>query len=150
MPHMTPSIKPRTYEGKPCRNGHGTTRYTAGGACIVCSKASSKARRDADPAAWRVARKSTYDPEIRRDYQLKAKYGMSRGEYDNMFEAQGGKCDICGKDNGGRSFSVDHDHLTGNVRALLCQACNVGIGALQDDPNLVAKAEAYLRKHGRI
>ena len=40
---------------------------------------------------------------------------------------------------------IDHDHETGEVRGVLCHNCNLAIGHLKDDPELVARALAYLR-----
>lgn len=91
-----------------------------------------------------------------REYDLVSRYGLTFPQLTAMAEAQDHKCAICGlpeteKRNGiVRHLAVDHDHETGAVRGLLCQACNTGIGKLKDDPIVLAKAIAYLVKHGKV
>lgn len=83
-----------------------------------------------------------------QDYELCRKYGISIDDYDRMSVMQGHKCAICGSQNPGKNnsrFCVDHDHVTGQVRALLCGTCNRGIGFMQDDPDLLEKAADYIR-----
>jgi hypothetical protein len=41
-------------------------------------------------------------------------------------------------------MQIDHCHITGKVRGLLCHKCNKGIGLLGDDPARVAAALNYL------
>ena len=62
-------------------------------------------------------------------YNLRAKYGLTLEDYDNMLEQQKGVCAICGGINpSGRRLAVDHDHKTGEIRGLLCQHCNTHLG----------------------
>lgn len=85
-----------------------------------------------------------------RAWNYGSKFGISLEDYDRLFEKQGGKCAICGavkpdaKHKGVAHFCVDHDHVTGKVRGLLCSSCNTGIGKLQDSPEMLRKAIAYL------
>lgn len=65
---------------------------------------------------------------------------------------QAGPCDICGaaKPGGRGSFSVDHDHLTGEVRGSLCHSCNTALGHFRDDPQLLRAAARYVEKHNAL
>ena len=88
------------------------------------------------------------DPRIRDNY-YKRKYGITLEDYNRMFAEQKGRCAICETHqcDTGRAFAVDHDHKTGKVRGLLCQACNTAIGKLQDDPKLIQRAAEYVASH---
>jgi hypothetical protein len=91
-------------------------------------------------------------PLYYRNKQLKALYGIQHTDYERMLAEQGGRCAICASDKPGpgrkKYFSVDHDHATNKVRALLCDPCNNGLGRFKDDPELLARAIAYLKHHG--
>lgn len=52
-------------------------------------------------------------------------------------------CEICG---GTKRISYDHDHATGEFRGWLCHTCNVALGMAKDDPELLEKMAAYLRR----
>lgn len=81
---------------------------------------------------------------------LKRLYGMSREEYFDMLEKQGGVCAICDEPSGGgRYLAVDHDHATGMVRGLLCGNCNNGLGRFKDNPARLRAAAAYLEEAQR-
>ena len=80
-----------------------------------------------------------------RNSYLKRFFGISLDDYNELLEKQNGVCAICGGKSGKRSFSVDHDHTNGKVRGLLCRGCNVGIGNLNDDPELLEKAIQYIK-----
>lgn len=86
------------------------------------------------------------NPEAARDRRLSAKHGVPIGTYAKMLSAQGGVCAICGRDSnpGKTRFALDHNHVTNEVRGLLCTCCNQAIGQLQDSPDLLRKAAAYL------
>ena len=79
-------------------------------------------------------------------------YGLSIEEWEIIFDKQNGVCAICNLpetviDKGTkRRLAVDHCHSTGKVRGLLCTKCNRAIGLLNDNPEILDKASAYLRK----
>ena len=80
---------------------------------------------------------------------LKFSYNMTLEQYDSLLTKQDFVCAICHKINNiqGRRLEVDHDHKTGKIRGLLCNGCNVGIGAFSDDMDLMAKAVQYVNKY---
>lgn len=82
-----------------------------------------------------------------RKSNLKKLYGITREQYDAILLAQGGGCAICGTPAPtSKDFAVDHDHKTGEVRGLLCDKHNLGIGLFDDSPDLLLDAIAYLKK----
>ncbi len=81
----------------------------------------------------------------KRETNLKHRYGLSLNAYTTMYEAQGGKCAICGDFY--PQLHVDHSHATGTVRELLCRDCNLGLAAFEDDPVRMRAAAAYLREY---
>jgi hypothetical protein len=99
----------------------------------------------ANPERVRAARKkaATEHPERAREGHLRRKFGLTIAEYEEMLSSQGGGCAICGDEVDG-SMHVDHDHVTGKVRGLLCVRCNNALGQFQEDPALLMRALAYL------
>jgi hypothetical protein len=63
-----------------------------------------------------------------------------------LLQSQGGRCAICHTDQpGGHGrFHIDHDHVSGRIRGLLCNNCNRGLGSLKHDPDFLRKAITYL------
>ncbi len=108
-----------------------------------------KAHRAEVAARKRVQR--TENPEKCASQALQTKYGITLADYDEMLETQGGGCAICGNTpvENGRRLCVDHDHETGEVRGLLCDACNRGLGYFRDDSEICRQAMLYLRGHGK-
>lgn len=81
-----------------------------------------------------------------RDYRLKTKFGISLELYTSMIAERNGLCDICKRVSNGRgSLHVDHDHVTGKIRGLLCSNCNLALGMFQDSRETILAAERYLR-----
>ena len=87
-----------------------------------------------------------YDsPEARRRAALRYKYGLTPEQYESMRDAQSGRCAIC-DEAPQRTLAVDHDHVTGKVRGLLCARCNLGIGYFRDDERILSAAITYLTR----
>ena len=83
-----------------------------------------------------------------KNQQLFNAYGITFDEYESMLDAQDGVCAICReKCTTGRMLAVDHNHITGEVRGLLCRGCNQGIGLLKGDggSKLLFAAIKYLQ-----
>jgi len=87
-----------------------------------------------------------YDYMKARDYSLKQRYGIDLNGYDLLLRSQNYCCAICGRD--GREMTyllhVDHNHISGKVRGLLCAPCNVFLGHLKDDATKIERAIKYL------
>ena len=67
-------------------------------------------------------------------------------EYEALLIQQDFKCAGCQKHESEfkRALHVDHCHQTGKIRGLLCHRCNVAIGALDDNPELLKSMIRYL------
>lgn len=74
------------------------------------------------------------------------KYGLSVEQYQYMLNTQQGKCAICGQipPDG---LVIDHNHSTGKVRGLLCNAHNVAVGMVQENLQTAQQLVAYIEKH---
>ena len=83
---------------------------------------------------------------IKKDKDLQSIYGITLEEYNQMLVKQGCRCKICQKSQGDlkRALCVDHDHITGKVRGLLCDTCNRSLGLLKDNVNILERAVKYL------
>lgn len=120
-------------------------------------KEASRQRRLKDPEfrarkLEHSRREAELHPTRRRDRSLRFYYGLTHAQYEEMFEAQGKACAVCGATTNTqrrRSFPVDHDHDTGAVRAILCSACNSALGYAGDSSERLRRLADYLAKHGK-
>ena len=92
-----------------------------------------------------------YKPEDRRKEGLLRNYGISYDDMCSMYTQQNGCCLICGKAISlvsGKTkkgkVHVDHDHVTGKVRGLLCTKCNTLLGMAEDNLDIIQAAYNYL------
>jgi len=88
-----------------------------------------------------------------RKGHLQRTYGMTLEDYFLKLEEQKNLCAIC-KQVETRTFkgklkplSVDHCHVTGKIRGLLCDDCNNAIGRFKDNKNIINNAIKYLEKY---
>lgn len=74
------------------------------------------------------------------------KYGITLKEFNSKLRSQDGKCAICQKPthHGKGGFAVDHNHVTGAVRGILCGHCNGGLGHFKDNIQSLHAAIKYL------
>jgi hypothetical protein len=72
-------------------------------------------------------------------------YGITLTTYRRMKEAQDGRCAICGSTG---ELYVDHSHMNGRVRGLLCVRCNNGLGQFRDSVEVLHKAAEYVARGG--
>jgi len=91
--------------------------------------------------SWCRKCRSTYRNEIRRG---KFRNVISDVDLKEIIACTN-ECVICGDTT--KPLVVDHDHKTGQIRGLLCNHCNRGIGHFRDDPNLLEFARMYLLAH---
>ncbi len=71
-------------------------------------------------------------------------YDLSLEEFNQLLEKQNNSCGICGKSFEEYRNYIDHDHVTGKVRGLLCSGCNTGLGKFGDNIEGLMKAIYYL------
>jgi hypothetical protein len=107
--------------------------------CKTCTGNSSKQVRE-----WREANPEKNSANRKRE-RVKI-YDLDVEAYDAMLEEQGHRCAICltGTPGGRGSWHIDHQHGTTNVRGLLCNRCNQGLGYFRDNRANLERANAYL------
>lgn len=91
---------------------------------------------------WEKEWRKRHSEEL-RDRRLRLRYGIGLNEFNELFSLQQGRCAICGAS--GKQLMVDHDHEAGNVRGLLCNDCNVALGRLKDNVEILQRAIGYLQ-----
>jgi len=93
----------------------------------------------------------SHTKEYRTDNTLRTLYNIGLSDYNVLLKEQKGKCKICGKEQqGDRALSVDHDHITGEIRGLLCRNCNSVIGFCKEDVIILERVIDYLLENGKM
>lgn len=81
-------------------------------------------------------------------WHLKNRYGITPEQVEQMAKDQDGRCACCPVELvKAKKVCVDHDHVTRQVRGLLCDACNKAIGLMNDEPARLRAAAVYLELH---
>jgi hypothetical protein len=91
--------------------------------------------------------KQHYCKPCAKDAKLRSRYGLTSTQVSEMLMSQHAKCACC--EDPLDKFVVDHDHSTGDVRGLLCNACNVLLGQAYDCTERLRKAIGYLERMKR-
>lgn len=119
--------------------------------CKSCSKTKNKKYFENNKQTLNQKQKewNSSNKQKVRNSKLKRKFGINLEEKEKLFSLQNHQCAICKtKENiRDRDWDVDHCHITGKVRGILCSNCNRGLGLFKDDPSTLLSAFAYLKKH---
>ncbi len=80
---------------------------------------------------------------------LVRKYGINAQQYEQMIASQQNCCKICKIDFNklNKRPSVDHNHVTGKIRDLLCNRCNTILGLCKENVDILGSAIEYLKSH---
>lgn len=116
--------------------------------CRTCKTVDLVTWRKANPEKQKNDNKKRYwdNRDKERERHLVSKYGITFIDYARILKFQEGKCAVCGKlEDKNRTFDVDHDHVTGAVRGLLCTSCNRMIGHSGDSAKNLISAARYLQ-----
>jgi len=111
-----------------------------------------------EQAKLRSKKRAAYFRENRHSAKnLGHRYGITVEDYKKLLKKQKGKCAICLKEEWAKNrdgtiqnLAIDHDHITGNIRGLLCFSCNRGIGYLKDSIEILKAALVYLQNNEAI
>jgi hypothetical protein len=112
--------------------------------CIDCQKQKQK-------KSW-----NSRTPKKRLEQHLKYKYGITHSEFSKAWDEQNGCCSICKKElpdlmvyeNRKRGYAIDHNHVTGEFRGILCLPCNSVLGLAKDSVEILKAAIYYLEERG--
>ena len=132
------------YTSKQAKDGHKSWCKSCD---IKCAAEWAKMNKDKRSKQRKIYSKTIKD--YHKKYALR-KYGISLAEFEEMEIKQNGACAICGKKEvhknqwGNVRLSVDHCHISGKVRGLLCKNCNTGLGGFKDNIENLSKAISYL------
>jgi hypothetical protein len=124
-------------------------------------RADNKEKHDAMKADWRSrnkAREAEMTKRYREDHReecarfrrlnhLLRKYGLTREAYEAMLVSHDRKCAICRAEfTDNNRACVDHCHVSGTIRGLLCSQCNSSIAMAKDNPAVLRAAADYVEQ----
>lgn len=150
------SGQPRVYCSRKCTMAAAYERRRQGNAgigprrCACGTEVTTPVGKPVCPACRKDPRPGA---EVRERARTLRTYGLTEAGWDALVKRQGNRCAVCRTDKpGGRGerWHIDHDHVTGQVRGLLCGKCNSAIGMLQDDPEIIKAAARYVTKHRQL
>jgi predicted restriction endonuclease len=110
-------------------------------------KAQNKKWRDANKEKIKSSHEIT--KESRSIKAKERKYGITVEQFNTLVDKQKSLCAICGihSDETKIGLYVDHCHISGDIRGLLCQKCNNALGLFNDSLALVKRATYYLENY---
>lgn len=149
--------KPQT---KPCIDCNKEPRFKPHARCHLCFKKRRNSIRDVEKTNKQNRESLKRNYLSRRKYVYRTRYGITEDQYQQMLKDQDYRCAICGTHQEDQKIrmSVDHDHKCcpglyscGKcLRGLLCRNCNLMLGVLKDEEEILQAAINYLVYHRSI
>lgn len=119
-------------------NGNGASRFMP--ACKTCSKEATKQR--ASRVVFQFKNYTWSEAALRA---VRHKYNITNEQFFSLVKASNGVCPVCNATfKSTKSMHVDHCHVTGKVRGLVCGLCNRLLGHAHDDITTLQNAIRYL------
>lgn len=113
----------------------------------IAADPSYRDRETARKKEWRHRK-----PHYVKNQHYRQRYGISYEEYLKRVTERNGRCDVCGEFPSGKKpanvLAVDHSHITGQVRGMLCTRCNLDVGRFESTQR--ARIERYLEKYAAV
>lgn len=146
---MTTTLLVRTQDDmKTCIECKQIKKINAKDLCLKCyGKFSMRKYRLLHPEEDKKRKRDWYQAHkmefclVRKKSRILKKYGLTLEEYEHIKVKQNNKCLICKND---KELVLDHSHDTGNIRGMLCDSCNQGLGYFRDNPAILIAAAKYL------
>lgn len=118
--------------------------------CRECIREHSRIKRESNPLARQREREYEQRPDVAA--RIKAKnaareYGISSEQFQSMRDRQNGRCAVCQRE---RKLAIDHCHTSKQVRELLCYPCNIALGQVNDNVELLQQLINYVQRHRKI
>lgn len=90
--------------------------------------------------------------DIPYEQLIKREYGITLADYNALLRSQAHRCAVCRRPETIRSkrtgelrrLAVDHDHVTGAVRGLLCHRCNILVWAFEENHAILGLINHYV------
>ena len=94
----------------------------------------------------RICEQQKKNIERVRTRNRKRNYALTKDQFNDLVEAQQNCCPCCLREQWEFGiFHVDHNHITGEVRGLLCSQCNTALGMVKDNPDILKRLIQYLK-----
>lgn len=113
--------------------------------CRECQKEKRKTYTIQNPTKIKEQYEK-WNKKYGRSYRLEKKYGWTIEAKEALLKVQSWKCGICTNPINLTNGHLDHDHRTGKVRGVLCQACNKGLGFFKDNEKSLYFAAEYVSR----
>lgn len=145
---MKTKLCPKCRKNKPLADFHKKKAAKDGrqSRCKQCNKESvqtwQKENSKRFEESWR-AREILNRKNGQTKFRRAKRYGLTVEELDTLLEEAGGVCKICPREPV-KWLVIDHDHVTGVVRGILCERCNQGLGLFNDNVEWLQNAIKYL------